>query len=77
MFRRQFSNNSEQFMAYAEREKYYDAGDDYDGGDDEDTADREDDIMDFLQDNQYVIGGILVVCIVGIGFSVYYNHKNK
>ena len=81
MFRRQLSDNNEQFPV---REKYYDddddGGGDDDGGDDdddEDTADKENDIMNFLQDNQYVIGGILAVCIVGIGFSVYYNHKNK
>tara|TARA_A100001015_G_scaffold252508_1_gene292149 strand:+ start:1308 stop:1550 length:243 start_codon:yes stop_codon:yes gene_type:complete len=80
MFRRQLSDNNEPFMEYAERERYYDDGgydDDDDDDDDEDTADKENDIENFLIGNQYVIGGILAVCVVGIGFSVYYNHKNK
>tara|TARA_A100001015_G_scaffold286231_1_gene354645 strand:- start:1934 stop:2095 length:162 start_codon:yes stop_codon:yes gene_type:complete len=37
------------------------------------TKEQEDDIMTYLDDNKFIIGGILLVIVIGIFLSTYYN----
>ena len=37
------------------------------------TKEQEDDIMTYLKDNKFIIGGILLVIVIGILLSTYYN----
>ena len=37
------------------------------------TKEQEDDIMTYLDENKFMIGGILLVIVIGILLSTYYN----